>query len=466
MVVALPISPGIDGIPTTTIPDDPEAFVTWFKSIYLRRWAANADIRNASSANPVVVTGNLATPAALSLSAAATALINAIETVPNDTVVGNVSGATGTPSALTEAQLLTLINLNVADSITGSGQVGNPLELSGDVATPGNTYYYGTNASGTKGWYTLPSGGGSGANPTASVGLTAVNGSATTFLRSDGAPALAQTIVPTWTGLHTFNASAVISAPASSVALTVNGTATSGGYNTMLVQAQTSAGQSYGMDVRAGTNSSDRNTIWRNAAASATLMTLAGDGGLTVGSAPTGGDKGAGTINVSGGLYVNGVAGWRGGGSSITTLVQSGGASQSIDEPACNFVQVICISGGGGGGSAPQWSPRPVTLAVAAVGGGAESLGAFRAADLRSTVTVTFTNTAGGGAGRAPLRWAPLRRHWPVGASVFGAYLLSPEAARPGAQGQAARRHGRRHRGRWQGPRRHGRRRKPGNADA
>lgn len=50
----------------------------------------------------------------------------------------------------------------------------------------------------------LPAGA-TGANPTASVGLSAVNGVATTFLRSDGAPALSQSIVPTWTGIHTFN---------------------------------------------------------------------------------------------------------------------------------------------------------------------------------------------------------------------------------------------------------------------
>lgn len=42
------------------------------------------------------------------------------------------------------------------------------------------------------------------ANPTASVGLTAVNGTATTAIRSDAAPALSQAIIPTWTGLHTF----------------------------------------------------------------------------------------------------------------------------------------------------------------------------------------------------------------------------------------------------------------------
>lgn len=47
-----------------------------------------------------------------------------------------------------------------------------------------------------------------GANPSASVGLSAVNGSATTFLRSDGAPALSQAITPTWTAKHIFSANA------------------------------------------------------------------------------------------------------------------------------------------------------------------------------------------------------------------------------------------------------------------
>lgn len=45
-----------------------------------------------------------------------------------------------------------------------------------------------------------------GANPSASVGLAAVNGAAATFMRSDAAPALSVAIVPTWTGIHTFGA--------------------------------------------------------------------------------------------------------------------------------------------------------------------------------------------------------------------------------------------------------------------
>lgn len=45
-----------------------------------------------------------------------------------------------------------------------------------------------------------------GANPSGTIGLAAVNGTATTYVRSDGAPALSQSIVPTWTGAHTFSA--------------------------------------------------------------------------------------------------------------------------------------------------------------------------------------------------------------------------------------------------------------------
>lgn len=61
-----------------------------------------------------------------------------------------------------------------------------------DDSTPGQLVI---NASG---------GGGSPADPTALVGLEPVKGSASTFMRSDAAPALDQGISPTWTGTHTF----------------------------------------------------------------------------------------------------------------------------------------------------------------------------------------------------------------------------------------------------------------------
>lgn len=46
----------------------------------------------------------------------------------------------------------------VQKSITYNG-TDKKLELSGDVASPGNTQYYGTNGSGTKGYYSLPAAG-------------------------------------------------------------------------------------------------------------------------------------------------------------------------------------------------------------------------------------------------------------------------------------------------------------------
>lgn len=60
------------------------------------------------------------------------------------------------------------------------------------------------------------------ANPTGTIGLTAVNGAATTAPRSDSAPALSQAISPTWTGTHLFEGAVTTSVAASSLSLGVN----------------------------------------------------------------------------------------------------------------------------------------------------------------------------------------------------------------------------------------------------
>lgn len=46
---------------------------------------------------------------------------------------------------------------------------------------------------------------GTSSNPSASVGLVAKNGTASTFMTSDSAPPLDVSINPTWTGIHSFN---------------------------------------------------------------------------------------------------------------------------------------------------------------------------------------------------------------------------------------------------------------------
>lgn len=70
-------------------------------------------------------------------------------------------------------------NANAGSNISISGKVGQPATISGTTVDS--------------------------ANPSAEVGLAAVDGSATTFMTSDSAPALNQAISPTWTGSHTFN---------------------------------------------------------------------------------------------------------------------------------------------------------------------------------------------------------------------------------------------------------------------
>ena len=73
-----------------------------------------------------------------------------------------------------------------------------------------------------------------GANPSVSAGLSAVNGSASTFMRSDGAPAISQSISPTWTGNHTFS-------PSSGVPLTINGIAAANTTGIYLLNTTTGA---------------------------------------------------------------------------------------------------------------------------------------------------------------------------------------------------------------------------------
>lgn len=141
-------------------------------------------------------------------------------------LTGYASGA-GTVSATdTILQAIQKLNGNTAALVTGVSSVN---ALTGAVALTGTTNritisaanvfdisdsYVGQSSITTVG--TLSSGSipyslltgtpttPTGANPSVSITLSTQNGSATTFMRSDGAPALSQSIAPTWTGVHTF----------------------------------------------------------------------------------------------------------------------------------------------------------------------------------------------------------------------------------------------------------------------
>ena len=146
-------------------------------------------------------------PSAATLSPAS----NKLSTQPHSLLHGNLGDAVAALQAkmgITGSAVTSSIDYLLTNATSSNpGHRHTAAHITG-LATVATTGAY-ANLSGTP---TIPAA----ANPTGTIGLAAVNGSAATFLRSDGAPALSQTITPTWTGQHIWslsNAAAVSIGP-------------------------------------------------------------------------------------------------------------------------------------------------------------------------------------------------------------------------------------------------------------
>jgi hypothetical protein len=130
----------------------------------------------------------------------------------------------------------------------------------------------------------------SGANPTATIGLTVVNGSATTFMRSDAAPPLSQAIAPTMTGKWIFTPSSAVTAVTVNAAVNTSGLALVGGTNTsaaylMTLETGQGSGFSSGLLIQGGTSNADYSLTIANAAATSDYFIVRGDGVVGLGVA-------------------------------------------------------------------------------------------------------------------------------------------------------------------------------------
>lgn len=139
-----------------------------------------------TSANPVWSTVSVTVSAGTGLSGGGSVSAGGSVTLANAGVTSNVAGTGISVSGATGA--VTIANTGVTSAVAGT-----------NITVSGATGAVTINCS-------LAA-----ANPSGTIGLSAVNGSATTWMRSDAAPALSQSIAPTMTGNWTFNGSVTLS---------------------------------------------------------------------------------------------------------------------------------------------------------------------------------------------------------------------------------------------------------------
>lgn len=196
---------------------------------------------------------------------------------------GGVPSIAGTANQINQSGSPGATTLSLSSTVVAPGTLTIP--SSGLVLNGSGSGSSIVNAPATGGGTaTLPAGSGTlaysssipvSANPSATIGLTAVNGSAASFMTSDSAPLLSQAIAPTWTGIHIYAPTAAASPTALSWAAqsVLGGTSNTAGASWTFKASQgtgTGVGGSLIFQVApAGTTGSSQNAL-------ATALTIDG----------------------------------------------------------------------------------------------------------------------------------------------------------------------------------------------
>jgi hypothetical protein len=207
-------------------------------------------------------------------------------------------------------------------AIVGADIPATNLAASGNGGVTGNlpvvNLNSGTSATASTFWrgdgtWAVPSASVSGANPTATVGTTAVNGTATTYMRSDAAPAINTAMAPTMSGVWTFSnnvqVNSIFSDTASSNGVSLSGDNITGGLDGGYVQV---FGPTF--------SSCSGCTILGGGGHNVLTVNAPGTVGIT---APTGGGQ-ALTISGAGGSYAEVIQSATGAGTGFGVLINAG----------------------------------------------------------------------------------------------------------------------------------------------
>ncbi len=330
------------------------------------------------------VTGSGTTAITATIASGAVSLTKMANFAANS-IMGNNTGSPATPLALSISQTKTLLAIANTD-VSGLGTAST--HATGDFFLVSNNLSEGTASTmrTNLGLGTLATQSGtntgdqSGANPSATVGTSAVNGSAGTFMRSDGAPAINLTMAPTWTGLHSFNAAGIATTYTNKLLLE-NTTASTSGATLQQSSSLGFLGHYWGTTATAAdSTASFTETLIPTSAAGRAPFTLtwqAGNGGTDMNTVMT--------LSNAGVLTSTTFTGALSGNATTATTLQTARAINGVNFDGSGAITVAAAAG-------------TLTGATLASGVTASSLTSFGSSPTIVTPSITTGFTIGGSA--------------------------------------------------------------------